>query len=98
MNDKVNKNEEQNSSHIIGITRKDCKCESCGKLFHFDHVKRHICEICSIVHCSNSCLKSHLNTIHKVSISYKCEICHKAFSCGSHLKKHIQQIHKSNKY
>ena len=97
MNDKVNKNEEINSHN--GIVYKDCKCESCGKLFnHSNHVKRHICEICSKDNCSNSCLKSHLNTIHKVSISYKCEICHKAFSCGSHLKKHIQQIHKSNKY
>ena len=93
MNDKVRKNKEKNSH--IGVARKDCKCESCGKLFN--HVKRHTCEICSKTHCSNNCLKFHLNTIHKLSISYKCEICGKAFSCGSHLKKHIQQIHKSNK-
>ncbi|XP_070382161.1 zinc finger protein 567-like isoform X2 [Dermacentor albipictus] len=86
------------AEHCRKRSRKNHKCESCGKQFYrSDHLVRHYrthtderpykCEICDKMFRRSSNLDVH-KRIHVGERPYKCETCDKSFSQRSTLRKH----------
>ena len=79
-------------THIKIHSRKDYKCELCGKTFgdggklrkyilniHEGH-KNYKCELCEELFSTSSNLKLHINSVHDGRRDHSCIICSKTFS------------------